>query len=262
MDFCPMRLCFLLGVLLLSGCFGGGHFAPVIERKQRLEGVPKTHSVNRGDTLYSIAWLYNLDFRGLAATNQINPPFTIYPGQRIRLSDKPVKGRVAIAANQNTSTKVPTSSRSKPPSTVSSTVSARTTPKPVLNSQSGYPFRWSWPAKNKIIRSYSSNSSVHKGIDIQGNLGEPVHAANSGKVVYSGSGLVGFGNLLIIKHNDRYLSAYGHNSKLLVVEGEQIKVGQKIAEFGDSGTDTVKLHFEIRRDGKPLNPLSLLPKLK
>jgi lipoprotein NlpD len=99
----------------------------------------------------------------------------------------------------------------------------------------------------------------HKGIDIRGELGEPVYAVNSGKVVYAGSGLVGYGNLLIIKHSDRYLSAYAHNSRLLVGEGKIVKAGDRIAEIGDSGTDSVKLHFEIRCDGEPIDPLRILP---
>jgi lipoprotein NlpD len=258
--FGPARWCLLISLLLLSGCFGGGHYAPVIERKQRLEGVPKYHLVNRGDTLYSIAWLYNIDFRGLAFTNSIVNPYTIYPGQKIHLHKRPA----------STGSNLPDRSKSQVPAVIgkstpsvaspSRQTAAVSTSKPVAKAAAGYPFRWQWPARQKIIRRYSSASSVHKGIDIQGNFGEPVHAANSGKVVYAGSGLVGFGNLLIIKHNERYLSAYGHNSKLVVAEGAQVKTGQKIAEFGDSGTDTVKLHFEIRRDGKPVNPLSLLPK--
>ena len=109
-----------------------------------------------------------------------------------------------------------------------------------------------------MTRGYSS--SVHKGIDIAGNRGDPVQAVAAGKVVYSGTGIVGFGELLIIKHNEIYLSAYGHNDRLLVGEGDTVRAGQKIAEKGSSGTDTVKLHFEIRKEGKPIDPLRVLPR--
>ncbi len=108
-----------------------------------------------------------------------------------------------------------------------------------------------------MTRGYSE--SVHKGIDIGGERGDPIVAAAAGKVVYAGTGIVGFGELLIIKHNEVYLSAYGHNERLLVTEGQTVAAGQTIAEKGSSGTDTVKLHFEIRKEGKPIDPQRLLP---
>ena len=121
---------------------------------------------------------------------------------------------------------------------------------------------WQWPAAGRVGRGFSSVGSVHKGIDILGKLGEPVHAANNGIVVYAGSGLVGYGNLLIVKHNAQYLSAYANNSALLVHEGERVRAGQVIAKIGDTGTDHYKLHFEIRFEGKPQDPLKLLPPRK
>jgi len=119
---------------------------------------------------------------------------------------------------------------------------------------------WSWPANGAVIGLFSSNNSLNKGIDIAGELGQPVFAASDGAVVYAGSGLRGYGELVIIKHNDTYVSAYGHNRRLLVREGQQVKAGQTIAEMGSTGTDRVKLHFEIRRQGKPVDPQQYLPK--
>lgn len=119
---------------------------------------------------------------------------------------------------------------------------------------------WSWPAKGSVIERYSLTGSINKGIDLSGRLGEPVYAAADGEVVYSGAGIVGYRNLIIIKHNEVYLSAYAHNSKLLVREGQRAKAGQKIAEIGSTGASRDKLHFEIRRSGKPVNPLQYLPK--
>jgi lipoprotein NlpD len=116
---------------------------------------------------------------------------------------------------------------------------------------------WRWPTAGPVIRGYSE--SVHKGIDIGGARGDAVSAVASGKVVYAGTGIAGFGELLIIKHNDVYLSAYGHNDELLVAEGDTVVAGQAIAQKGSSGTDAVKLHFEIRQEGKPIDPLRLLP---
>jgi lipoprotein NlpD len=120
---------------------------------------------------------------------------------------------------------------------------------------------WQWPVTGSVIRRFSvSGAVVNKGLDIAGRQGDPVLAAASGKVVYSGPGMIGYGNLIIIKHDDTVLSAYAHNSKLLVSEGETVKAGQRIAEIGSSGTTRHQLHFEIRRNGKPVDPLLYLPK--
>jgi len=121
--------------------------------------------------------------------------------------------------------------------------------------------KWEWPAKGKLLRGYSANESGKKGITIGGRPGQPVKAAASGKVVYSGSGLVRYGKMIIIKHNETYLSAYAHNNKIFVREGTMVKSGQQIAEMGSTGTNQTILHFEIRKNGKPVNPLQFLPRL-
>jgi lipoprotein NlpD len=118
--------------------------------------------------------------------------------------------------------------------------------------------RWRWPSRGKVVRTFAAN--VHKGIDIAGKRGDPVTSAAAGKVVYAGAGVTGYGSLIIVKHNDTYLSAYGHNERLLVSEGSVVNAGQQIATMGSSGTNSVKLHFELRRQGKPVDPLTLLPK--
>jgi lipoprotein NlpD len=118
--------------------------------------------------------------------------------------------------------------------------------------------RWLWPGKGPVERAYSA--VLHKGIDIAGQRGDPVYATAAGVVVYAGTGLKGYGALLIVKHNEQFLSAYGHNEVMLVAEGTNISAGQQIARMGSSGTDTVKLHFEIRRKGQPVDPLRLLPR--
>jgi lipoprotein NlpD len=127
---------------------------------------------------------------------------------------------------------------------------------PTQRSASG----WIWPTNGAVIGRFSSNGSLNKGIDIAGELGQPVLAASDGSVVYAGSGLRGYGELVIIKHSDTYVSAYGHNRRLLVQEGQKVKAGQNIAEMGSTGTDRVKLHFEVRRQGKPVDPLQYLPR--
>jgi len=122
------------------------------------------------------------------------------------------------------------------------------------------PGAWQWPASGKLSARFSAGAQPHKRKKLDGNLGDPVHAANSGVVVYAGSGVRGYGNLLIIKHDEVFLSAYAHNSKLLVKEGDAVRAGQTIAEIGDSGTDRVKLHFEVRRKGSPVDPTKILPR--
>ena len=120
--------------------------------------------------------------------------------------------------------------------------------------------RWVWPATGKVVSTYEAKDPLRKGIKLAGKPGDPVFAAEAGKVVYSGSGLIGYGRLIIVKHNEKYLSAYGHNRRLLVKQGQQVKKGQKIAEFGRSNDGRPLLHFEIRRDGEPVNPQALLPR--
>lgn len=253
------RLIFVAFVLL-SGCSTGTNYAPVDDVKTGSKTAVERYVVSRGETLFSIAWSRSMDFKGLARANGIRAPYTIYPGQVLRLDDhyKPASGTgksAPVASARSSAAKpansTPQRSSSSPSKSQSITASL---------DKNHYPFRWQWPAKGKLIRSYRASGSVHKGIDLQGKLGEPVYAANSGVVVYAGSGLKGYGNLLIVKHNEYYLSAYGHNSSLLVKEGQKVKSGQQIAKIGDTGTSELKLHFEIRRNGKPVDPTKLLPK--
>jgi lipoprotein NlpD len=234
--------------------------------------------VKRGDTLFSIAFRYGWDWKALAARNNIPEPFTIHVGQAIRFDGRSSSASSAVAAAPVVVPQSTTSSASSPSGSLKTTVITRpvgstagtvaapaTTPTtapvntPVVagaRSASG----WAWPTSGVLIGKFSSNGSLNKGIDIAGDLGQPVLAASDGSVVYAGSGLRGYGELVIIKHSDTYVSAYGHNRRLLVREGQQVKAGQTIAEMGSTGTDRVKLHFEIRRQGKPVDPLEFLPR--
>lgn len=228
--------------------------APVDNRHQPPPRKISTHVVGKGETLFSIAWSYGLEYRGLARANGIDSSYTIHPGQVLKLTDnaEAVTSYKATPANKNTS------AASKKPSTAGTTSSGII--KPAVKSMGEGEVQWQWPVSGKIIQKFSSIENANKGIDMAGTLGEPVLAASSGKVVYAGSGLLGYGLLVIVKHNDRYLSAYAHNRELLVKEGDTVKAGSKIAEMGSSGADRVKLHFEIRRDGKPVDPENYLPK--
>ncbi len=239
---------------------------------QRQPVTSGQYRVQRGDTLYSIAFRFGWDWKALAARNGIPAPYVIRPGQIIRFDGQPGQTRptavatAPVVTNPRTGSSVssrppappqqpPVRPQSQPQKTVATApVSAPNTSIP--RSAAG----WVWPANGPLIGRFSSNGSLNKGIDIAGELGQPVLAASDGSVVYAGSGLRGYGELVIIKHSDTYVSAYGHNRRLLVREGQQVKVGQTIAEMGSTGTDRVKLHFEIRRQGKPVDPLQYLPR--
>jgi lipoprotein NlpD len=271
----------LSGVLLLvigalSGCGtspSGG--VQVVDRGNGRSGAERQpvssgqYAVQRGDTLYSIAFRFGWDWKALAQRNNIPAPYTIRPGQVIRFGEqgKSVASRAPVAQNNpavvvKTVPVTPTVSVPSP-TTVTPSTQVTPVPSPAITSvvTTGASSKgWSWPASGLLIGKFSSNGSLNKGIDIAGNLGQPVLAASDGTVVYAGSGLRGYGELVIIKHSDTYVSAYGHNQKLLVQEGQQVKAGQKIAEMGSTGTDRVKLHFEIRRQGKPVDPLQYLPR--
>ncbi|WP_269459379.1 peptidoglycan DD-metalloendopeptidase family protein [Candidatus Nitrosoglobus terrae] len=214
------------------------------------------YTVKPGDTLYTIGWAYGLDYKNLASWNEIDSPYTIYVGQKLRLtslSEDPLKHQGAPKLKQridNNNVEIQPKLATRPPLNKIQPTSSK---KHLIS--------WRWPTEGKIIQSFSNTTLDRKGIDIVGQLGQPVVAAADGEVVYSGMGLPRYGKLIIIKHNNSFLSAYAHNRLLVTEEGSLVKGGQKIAEMGRSGTDQVKLHFEIRYNGQPVDPLNYLPKL-
>lgn len=222
------------------------------------------HVVQSGDTLYRIAWRYGRGLKELAQANNIDPPYVIMPGQKINL-EKSQSYRKSNHKNANFQ-KVPERNVTKSKDNVSERKNV-TEHKKYNNFKN---IKWRWPHLGPIIAKYNSRSSgnidglakgmPNKGIDVSGQIGDPIFAAADGEVVYAGNGLLGYGNLVIINHNEHYLSAYAHNRSILVKEGQIIKVGQKIAEMGSSESQQIKLHFEIRRDGQPVDPLKYLPK--
>lgn len=267
-----IKLFVILNTLLAVSCASPPP-AQVAERNQPPTRKILVHRVSPGETLYSIAWRYGLDFRQLARHNGIGSPYTIYASQQLRLDVNDSSKRKpppAIASRQPvTSTPAPQpsasqTSRPKPPPKVARTPRSENKTPPATSQTSAPlpsgPVSWQWPARGRVLAGFSASNGLNKGIDIGGKLGEPVVAAAAGRVVYAGTGLRGYGKLVIVKHNETYLSAYAHNRVLQVQEGQSVKAGQQIAELGSSGTDKEKLHFEIRRDGKPVNPLTYLPK--
>lgn len=219
---------------------------------------PGYHTVKRGETLYSIAWAYGLDYRQLASANGIAYPYTIHPGQRLRLVATTASASTASGSRPVTTASKPATTTKPKPAPVAKP--AAPAPKPAAPPMPTNKDPWSWPANGKVIETFSTSGRVNKGIDIAGQRGQPVQSTRSGKVVYAGTGIAGYGNLIIVKHDETYLSAYAHNDRILVKEGDAVKAGQKIAEMGDSGTDRVILHFEIRKEGKPVDPVAYLPR--
>lgn len=274
----------VLGVALLMG--GCGELTPPSERREEV-GVREGgyHIVRPGDTLYSIAWSHGIDHRELAAWNDIPTPYLIHPGQRLSLTP-PVEKRnppsTTQSASRSTSKSViplprtapkasPKEKRQAKPRRANSPNKVWDDKKTRTSSLSGVENEasgiknipvtgvWRWPAEGKVIEKFDPDSGK-KGIDITGRSGQSVFSAAAGDVVYSGSGLLGYGNLVIIKHDEIYLSAYGHNSQLLVKEGDKVATGQEIAKMGVSPKEGAMLHFEIRKEGKPVDPRSYLPK--
>ncbi|PHS19090.1 MAG: hypothetical protein COA86_05315 [Kangiella sp.] len=244
------------------------------------------HKVLRGETLFSIAWRYSLDYHSLAKLNKLEA-FRIYPGQELLLRRMDIPSIYdSIYSAPSLIAAINTDFLNKKPSRLSDNVyksnrqatnkrnlvkneqKLSNHSKQVKEHRKQYRARssnnkienWIWPVNGKIVQGFSAKQNQNKGLDIKAKKGSAVRATAPGKVVYSGNGLKGYGQLVIIKHNDSYLSAYAHNNKIHVSENEVVKAGQRIADLGKSGSDTFKLHFEIRYKGKPVNPLNYLPK--
>jgi lipoprotein NlpD len=218
---------------------------------------PGWYMVKPTDTLYSISWRYGLDYHDLAQWNGLNDDYLIHPGQQL----------ILIEPDNIPDQQISTASKSSENSRASTPKSVVATPLPdtgiITSNQSAdnnKDIKWSWPTEGKVESFFSLKDLDRRGIDIAGKIGQPVYAVAAGKVVYSGTGLAGYGNLIIIKHNDTYLSAYAYNRNRLVAEGMQVKQGDLIAEMGQDNDKNPILHFQIRKKGKPVDPLSYLPR--
>ena len=267
----------VLSWILVSAC-AGNPAAPIEDRSR--PGAARggqSHAVRRGDTLFSIAFRYGLDYRRLAAANAIASPYTIFPGQRLILREAPARAGASAAKSPDPLSPDPKSpdpgapapakprpkaarAKAKAPSPAAETASAPARAAPSKAANSAPPAAsagWRWPVAGRVIRRFDGKRN--KGIDIAGPCGDVVRATRAGRVVYAGTGIAGYGLMLILRHSEEYLSAYGHSDALLVEEGDTVRAGQPVARRGSSGTDSMKLHFEIRRHGRPLDPLSVLP---
>jgi lipoprotein NlpD len=258
----------LLALIILAGCAG---WKPAEEKSGHKNSYQTTtdghYRVRRGDTLHAIAFSFGMDWRDVASWNDISSPYTIYPDQELRLSAP--KGQ--HSQQQPSTPTAKTSTSSKPstnktvvkaaPSKSSTSTTYDNTPKPVTSPPvtTADPGKWLWPVEGRVISNFKPNDPSRKGIDIGGKEGQAVIASAAGEVVYSGSGLIGYGELIIIKHSERLLSAYAHNRKRLVAEGQNVTGGERIAEMGRNDRNQAMLHFEIRLNGNPQNPLKYLP---
>mgnify|MGYP000120539400 CR=1 FL=1 len=255
------------------------------------------YEVRKGDTLYFIAYITDKNVNDLISFNNLSKPYTIHPGQKLNLwapayvapsygkATAVVAAPVAIASTGSAATSTPKSSssaskNSNKASTTQASKSVKKDPVKKVEQSKRKEYveskgksnvnktaasinqkvsKWLWPTKGRVIKNFSVGEQGNKGIDIAGQRGQSIVSTAGGTVVYSGNALRGYGNLVIVKHNDNYLSAYAHNDRLLVSEGQSVKPGQKIATMGSSGTNSVRLHFEIRYQGKSVNPKRYLP---
>ena len=265
----------LILLLALNGCSSRNKPAPVVDVQgslplsQRIKNSVKgsEYIVKKGETLYSIAWRADVDVRTLAEINNIEAPYYIYPQQKLFLSKNTTN-----SSKNNTPSKSFNSSKQKvikkpiaqkKKQAYGGNVVEQKTSKNVPPPKTAFSQKirkWQWPANGKVINKFSTAKQGNKGIDIAGQRGDSVKATADGKVVYAGDALQGYGKLIIVKHNDDYLSAYAHNERILVKEQQVVKAGQVIAKMGDTDAERVMLHFEVRFRGKSVNPMKYLPK--
>ncbi|RUO44218.1 peptidase M23 [Aliidiomarina taiwanensis] len=285
-----------LSLILISGCAGRSEPAPVesvYRGTSYYHYAPnswseETYTVRAGDTLYSIAFRASMDIRDIARLNNLTEPYAIYPNQVLRLQPEtlttPTAQPVSSAPQEtNVNEGVATTSQTGYGENVSSTsqvetvaVASETTravaqPQAVVRPQISRPrsperevasadIRWRWPSSGRIVKRFSTREPMNHGMEFSGSRGDPVIAAAAGKVVYVGTALRGYGRLIILKHNDDYITAYGHNDTVLVQEQQWVESGQQIATMGKSGREDVRLRFELRLRGNSVNPENYLPR--
>ncbi|MBJ9984571.1 peptidoglycan DD-metalloendopeptidase family protein [Acinetobacter sp. S40] len=251
--------------LAITGCAS----KPQVSNSTRVLNSPDYYTVRSGDTLSGIAARYGLNYINIAELNDIAPPYRIYVNQSLRLKGSATKRTtttqaitqtapiqrqtIALPTTPTTTTQTTTSRPVTQPVAPVTTTAPVITPTPTSSS-----LRWVKPSTGPIIQQFNLASNV-KGLRYGGNVGDPIYAAANGQVVYAADGLKEYGNLVLIKHIDGYITAYAHNSKTLVKSGDNVTAGQKIAEMGSSGASRVMLEFQIRLDGKPINPANIIP---
>ena len=253
----------VVSVFAITGCAS----KPQINNSARYAKAPDFYTVRSGDTLSGIANRYGLSYISVAEMNDIAPPYRIYVKQSLRLKQNGNRNRTTAVkplATQDSQIKrqniqLPTT-QTAPVAVTAPTTTTRTVPPtvPANSAVNTSTLRWVKPSNGAVLENFNNAANV-KGIRFGGNVGDPVMAAANGQVVYAADGLKEYGNLVLVKHIDGYISAYAHNSKMLVKSGQNVTAGQQIAEMGSSGTNRTMLEFQIRLDGKPINPANILP---
>lgn len=255
--------------LFLSGCsyevlhYSAKNNRTYASNNASVSSIPASgiHRVQSGETLFSIAFRYGLDYRDLAKANRIDAPYTIYPKQKIRLENSLASVAAASPKPSSSTPLIVQGAKSTPAKGVAPAAIKTTVMSPKSDTKdSKITSDWFWPVDGQVTRGFSNTGVSSKGIDIKAEEGALVTAAADGTVVYAGSGLIGYGNLVIVKHNDVYLSAYAYNERILVKEKQNVRAGDSLAVIGGKGEDRPLLHFEVRRDGQPIDPLDVLPK--
>ncbi|MDQ2994415.1 MAG: peptidoglycan DD-metalloendopeptidase family protein [Pseudomonadota bacterium] len=278
------RLLLILLMFSVMSANAKSHLPPVEDRSLPLPAYKHQYYIHKGDTIYSVAFANDIDYRYLAEINGLKPPYALHPGDKLRVRKPPFKKIIALKSTSKEPKLIQDSKQSlqveeaqpmrfsggfkmvenHPKTNEKDDESPQQQKNKLkieekdLNEEENYVQYWTWPIRGKVVNHFSPGQLGNKGIDIAGQLGQPVQAAASGSVVYSGSGLRGYGNLIIIKHNSRFLSAYAYNYKLKVKEGDEVKEGQEIATVGRATSGELMLHFEIRLDGQPVNPTRYL----
>ena len=237
-----------VSTVILSGCAS----KPQIHNATRYAAAPDFYTVRSGDTLSGIAGRYGLSYVSIADMNDIAPPYRIYVGQSIRLKNSGSRRAASTQAMAQTAP-IQRQTVALPKNNAAQTVKTA----PAVSAQSSS-MRWVKPSSGPVIGAFNLASNV-KGTRYGGNTGDPVLAAADGQVVYAADGLKEYGNLILLKHINGYITAYAHNSKMNVKSGENVRAGQKIAEMGSSGTTRTMLEFQVCLDGKPVNPSTVLP---
>ena len=273
----------LLALVTLTAC--NKSWSPENSRYADRSGYEMTqdgyYRVRRGDSLHAIAFNLGLDWRDIARWNNIRSPYVIHPDQMLRVTEAAPGRSVtttgtgpAPSVSERSSERTVQTTPSQPAATTGAATPApkpaQRAPEPTVapanpsSTSSGAgtadPSRWLWPTDGRLLSTFKAGDPSRNGIELAGSEGQPIRASAAGEVVYSGDGLIGYGELVIIKHSDRMLSAYGHNRQRLVAEGQAVAAGEKIAEMGRDERNRPLLHFEIRRDGTPQDPMKYLPR--
>ena len=247
-----IRILTVLCVIFLTACGRIGNVPVINKSPDRV--IPDAYQVKQGDSVYEIAWAFGVDYLDIAEWNELSKPYKLNAGQVLYLREPTVKTTPLVEGEPQAEPTVVASQLPENPTPPANQPKLSSAP---VVSFSGNPGKWNWPAEGRLAGKYDPAQGSN-GIQIAGQAGSPVKATAAGEVVYVGEGLRGYGKLIILKHSEEFLSAYAHNQEIQVDEGQVVTSSQQIATMGSSDSDSPMLHFEIRKDGEPVDPLTYL----